>query len=367
MLVGMLKGFLLDLPSPVNLNYWFGLGVSLGLVYVVQVFSGLALSLFYTVGSEGSYWEVVYIMQEVWGGWLIRFVHSSGVSLFFICLYLHLYRGLMYGSYVKVKVWLSGLVVLLWVMGVSFLGYVLPWGSMSYWGMTVVTSMLSAVPYVGVSMMEWLWGGTSAGVSSLCRFYSLHYVLGLGVMVVIFYHMMVLHEEGSSNPLGVSTGVDKVVFHELYSFKDLLGLLVVVLGYWVLVMCYPYSLMDSANFEEVNFMKTPSHIKPEWYFLFIYCILRSISSKLGGVVMMLMAVVGLAFLSLGGSRMSGRVVGGVYWKVLLFMFSLSFVFLTLLGGLVVEYPYEGLGWSFTVVYFSVMVGMVIFKSLGWGL
>nr|YP_011002172.1 cytochrome b [Corynosoma villosum]WPN89824.1 cytochrome b [Corynosoma villosum] len=362
--VKMLKGFLVDLPTPVNLNYWFGFGVSLGMIYVVQVVSGLVLSLFYSVGADGSFWEVVYIMQEVSYGWLIRFVHSSGVSIFFICLYLHTFRGLIYGGFSKPMVWVSGLVILLMVMAVSFLGYVLPWGSMSYWGMTVVTSMLGAIPYVGVYLMEWLWGGSSAGVGTLSRFFSLHYLLGLGVSVVAIYHMVSLHDEGSSNPLGVSSGLDKVDFHELFTYKDVLGLVVVLVFYWVLVMCYPYLMMDSANFEEVSFVKTPLHIKPEWYFLFVYCILRSVSSKLGGVILMVMAIVGLMFLVVGGGKGVYRKVGFIYWKLLVIGFGVSFVCLTIMGGEMVEYPYELVGFMFTIIYFMSLVVMVGVGSLG---
>nr|AMK47821.1 cytochrome b [Centrorhynchus aluconis] len=364
--VGMFKGFLVDLPSPVNINYWFGFGVGLGFVYVVQVVSGVILSLFYKIGLEGSFWGVVSIMQEVGSGWIVRFVHSSGVSVFFICLYLHLYRGLIYGSFIKVKVWLSGVLILFMVMAASFLGYVLPWGSMSYWGMTVVTSMLGAVPYVGAYLMVWFWGGESAGVDTLSRFFSLHYLISLAIMVVVVYHMVELHEDGSSNPLGVSSEEDKVVFHEGFSYKDVLGLVVILMVYWGLVLVYPYSMMDSANFEEVSFVKTPLHIKPEWYFLFVYCVLRSVSSKLGGVVMMIVAIAGLAVLVCGGSGVY-RKVGGVYWKVLVSVYFVSFVVLTLMGGEVVEYPYEAIGAMSSSVYFAslALMGLVVSWSGFW--
>nr|QDE53446.1 cytochrome b [Sphaerirostris picae] len=360
--VGMFKGFLLDLPTPSNINYLYGFGVSLGFVYVVQLVSGIVLSLFYKIGPEGSFWEVVYIMQEVSGGWVVRFVHSAGVSVFFICLYLHLFRGLIYGSFVKTKVWLSGIVILFMVMAASFLGYVLPWGSMSYWGMTVVTSMLGAVPYVGESLMVWLWGGESASVGTLSRFFSLHYLISLAIMVVVVYHMFELHEDGSSNPLGVSSNSDKIVFHESFSYKDVLGLMMIVVVYWGLVLVLSYGLMDSANFEEVSFMKTPLHIKPEWYFLFVYCILRSVASKLGGVVMMLVAIGGLAVLVWGGGVY--RKVGSIYWKILIGIYSVSFVVLTLMGGEVVEYPFEGIGVVFSWVYFSSLSIMSL--VVAWG-
>nr|QJI81291.1 cytochrome b [Centrorhynchus clitorideus] len=360
--LGMVKEFLVDLPTPVNINYWYGLGVALGMIYVVQIVSGMILSMFYSVGEEGAFWAVVNIMREVGGGWVLRLVHSVGVSVFFLCVYLHLLRGLTYGSFEKTAVWVSGVMVLFLLMGVSFLGYVLPWGGMSYWGMTVVTSMLGAVPYVGSGMVEWLWGGGSAGVITLSRFYSLHYLVSLVMVLVIMSHMVELHEGGSSNPLGVSSGSDKVVFHEMFSYKDVVGLVLVMFLYWWLVLGHPYYLMDSANFEEVSFVKTPVHIKPEWYFLFVYCVLRSVASKLGGVVMMVMAIAGVLFM-VGGSGLY-RVIGGKYWKGLVTLFVSSFVVLTVVGGEVVEYPYGEMGQVFTLIYFAVMGLMALVTAVG---
>nr|YP_007183134.1 cytochrome b [Echinorhynchus truttae]CCA94465.1 cytochrome b [Echinorhynchus truttae] len=353
--IKILKGFMVDLPTPVNINYLFGFGVSLGMVYSVQIISGFVLSWFFWVGNDGSFWSVVGIMQDISYGWLVRFTHSSGVTLFFILLYLHTFRGLLYGGFTNGPVWLSGLVVLLIVMAASFLGYVLPWGSMSYWGMTVVTSMFSAIPLVGGILTEWIWGGGTAGVNTLVRFFSLHYMLSLVVMVLVVFHMLELHVKGSSNPLGVSSTLDKVIFHEVITYKDLVGLVLLLFLYWVVVFVIPYSLMDAANFEEVSYVSTPKHIKPEWYFLFVYCILRSTPNKLGGVVLMLGAILILCLFAFGGQSSVYRKVGGFYWKGILAFWAVSFCILTWLGGMPVEYPYEVLGQSFTILYFLLII------------
>nr|QEG77742.1 cytochrome b [Brentisentis yangtzensis] len=359
----MIKGFLLDLPTPLNINFWYGLGSMLGLVYCIQIISGLILSWFYHVGSEGGFMSVVWIMQDIYGGWLIRFTHSSGVSIFLFLMYLHIMRGLMYGSFKKVGVWVSGVCILLLSMGAAFLGYVLPWGSMSYWGMTVVTSMLSAVPMIGGFLVETVWGGSSASVDTLVRFFSFHYILSLVVMVLVVIHLVMLHEEGSSNPLGLMGSSEKVVFHGLMSYKDVLGFMGVFILYWIAVFVAPYMLLDPANFLEVDFLVTPTHIKPEWYFLFVYCILRSTPNKLGGVILMVLAIVMLVFLSGGSSAGVVRYIGGVYWKWLMVMFVSSFYILTVLGGCVVEAPFEMLGILMSIIYFMLFIVMLAYKYI----
>nr|AFJ14707.1 cytochrome b [Pomphorhynchus laevis] len=353
----VLKGELLDLPTPSNLNFWFGLGVSLGVVYITQVVSGVVLSFYYSVGPMGGFWPVVSIMQDVWGGWFVRFTHSSGASVFMLVMYLHLLRGLMYGGFKKAGVWVSGVLVMLVVMGVSFLGYVLPWGSMSYWGMTVVISMLGAIPLVGDMVMQALWGGPTPGVHSLSRFFSLHYLMSLVVAVVVVVHLIELHRKGSSNPLGISSELDKVLFTGLFVVKDVLGLLLLLMTYWAVVLVFPYSLMDAANFEEVSLVVTPTHIKPEWYFLFAYCILRAVPSKLGGVMLMFLSVLIMLIFSLGGGVSVYRLVGGWLYKSLLVGWVSVFMVLTWLGGSAAEVPYDMLGQWFTMAYFLVLMGM----------
>nr|YP_010258332.1 cytochrome b [Pomphorhynchus rocci]AFJ54216.1 cytochrome b [Pomphorhynchus rocci] len=352
----ILKDQLVDLPTPSNLNYWFGLGIGLGFVYVIQIMSGFVLSLFYSVDLNfGGFWSVVSIMQDTKSGWFVRFVHSSGASIFMCLIYLHILRGLIYGSFKKVSVWVSGVVVMVVAFGVCFLGYVLPWGSMSFWGMTVVVSMLGAIPLVGGYMTEALWGGSSAGVHSLARFFSLHYLLGLIVMVVVVVHLVELHRKGSSNPLGVNSDLDKVLFTGLFVIKDVLGLMGLVLLYWWVVLGVPYGLMDAANFEEVSLVKTPTHIKPEWYFLFAYCILRSVPSKLGGVILMFLGIIIIIMQMVVQSVGIYRGEGGSVYKGLLVIWVVDYVVLTWLGGSLAEYPYDVLGQVFTFAYFLLMV------------
>nr|WFF64451.1 cytochrome b [Pseudoacanthocephalus sp.] len=349
---------LLNLPTPVVISYWWGLGVSLGFVYVLQVLSGLLLSAFYAVGGvDGGFSAVVIIMMDVKWGWLLRMLHCGGVSLYFMLLYGHMLRGLLYGSFGYRSVWGWGLLVYVFSIIVAFLGYVLPWGSMSYWGMVVVTSVVGVLPGVGGSLMELIWGSVSMpGVFSLSRFFSLHYILSLGVGLLALLHMLELHSVGSSNPLGVSVSVmEGVPFHDAFSYKDGLVLVWVLGLYWYLVLVNPHIVMDAVNYEEINNMSTPTHIKPEWYFLYLYCILRSVPSKGGGVVLMCFAVVVIwmfAFFILH----RGGTVSLLSFKVGLMLFTLSFGILTALGGKAVEFPYYELSGLFVLVYYiSILV------------
>lgn len=257
------KLFLTDLPSPVNLNRMYNFGSMLGLVYVVQMVTGLLLSLFYFVDLSGGYESVVLIIKDLSYGWEVRFIHSFGASVIFICVYLHILRGCLYSGVKMQVVWLTGVFIMMVLMGIAFMGYVLPWGQMSYWGMTVVTRMLGAFPLVGGLITGVLWGSYTAGVVSLSRFFRLHYVLSFVIGGLIALHLLVLHNKGRSNPLGVFSGSDKILFSPSYRFKDRLGFLVVLFLYFLGVFYLAYTLIDETNFEEVNFIRTPVHIKPE--------------------------------------------------------------------------------------------------------
>nr|YP_009241137.1 cytochrome b [Polyacanthorhynchus caballeroi]AMK47833.1 cytochrome b [Polyacanthorhynchus caballeroi] len=352
------KGSLLDIPVPLNLNYWYGGGFMLGMVYGVQLLSGIVLSMYYSVDMvSGGYGSVVMVMQDVCGGWVVRMAHSVGASVMFLLLYLHVGRSFMYGGVKSGGVWLSGVCIMMVMMAVAFLGYVLPWGQMSYWGMTVVTSMLGAFPVVGPSVVEWLWGADMPGSFTLVRFYSFHYFVSLGVAVVLWVHMLVLHESGGSNPLGVCSLGDKVEFGGLYVSKDGVGFVWLGWLYWVGIFVCGYSLMDETNFGEVDFLSTPSHIKPEWYFLYAYCILRSVGSKLGGVVLMFGAIGVLVVFSFSWGGFSGVLVGSVLGKILVVFLVFSFVMLVYLGGESVEAPFSVLGSFFTFMYFLLILLM----------
>nr|YP_007183155.1 cytochrome b [Paratenuisentis ambiguus]CCA94483.2 cytochrome B [Paratenuisentis ambiguus] len=351
----------LDLPTPVNLNSLFKFGSMLGLVYVIQTISGLLLSLLYYVGEQGAFGSVVEIMVDNKMGWVVRLVHSFGSSVLLLLLYLHIVRGLVYSGVKMHLVWMSGLVFYGVYSSFFFLGYVLPWGQMSYWGMTVVTSMLGAIPVLGDYILDVLWGSKVAGVVSLVRFYSLHYLLSFFMGLMIFIHLVVLHEKGSSNPLGVYSSSDKVMFHPLFSLSDLVGFVFVFVLYWAGVFFLAYGLMDETNFEEVNYLATPEHIKPEWYFLFAYCILRSVNSKLGGVVLMFLAIGVLSLVVMVDFKEYKSLSFSWVMKLIIVILVISFVMLSVLGGLSVEYPYDVLSKSFTSVYFSCIF---IFSLMG---
>nr|YP_005097946.1 cytochrome b [Oncicola luehei]AER42900.1 cytochrome b [Oncicola luehei] len=356
---GVVDSFLLSLPTPMSINYMWGFGSMLGLCLVVQVVSGFLLSLLYACGSSLSFYSVVSIMVDVNYGWVVRYVHSSGASLLMLLMYVHVLRGLWYGSFKKASVWMLGVVVLVVMSLVSFLGYVLPWGQMSFWAATVITSMVTAVPVVGEHLSWWLWGAFSVGDPTLVRFFSLHYMMALAVTIVVLMHLINLHESGSGNPVGCDSVLDKLSFHPLFSYKDVLGLTWVMWLYIAVVCADPLMVMDSSNYVESSPMKTPSHIKPEWYFLYAYCILRSVSSKVGGVVLMVMGMLVLlvpVVTSVWGVSVN-PVNGASGWLV--YMVVWSFIGLTILGGHPVEYPYQMLGEVMTAVYFMSVLMIVL--------
>nr|CCA94471.1 Cytochrome B [Philodina citrina] len=348
-MVQMLNYFLLDLASPSNLLWFWNFGFMLGISMVMQVLSGFLLSLYYNDSVNYAFYSVTYLMVEVENGYEFRFIHSSGASLLFFLIFIHIGRGIWYKSYYMMEVWESGVVIFLLLMMVSFLGYVLPWGQMSFWAATVITNLLYVIPYVGGSVLEWVWGGFSVGAPTLSRFFILHYIFPFVILVLSLVHLIFLHINGSSNSLGVSSMNDKVEFHWFYLLKDLVSFLILMLFFSLLLLLLPFMFMDSENFLFVDIMKTPEHIKPEWYFSFAYCISRSVPNKLGGVIGLVMSIVILMFLPL---------ITKNYYKfndllstyVVVFHFVVFFM-LTWLGGCVVEWPYSSLGGLMSVLYF----------------
>ncbi len=286
--------FLVEYPAPRNLNYWWNFGSLAGIMLVVQIVSGIVLAMHYTPHVDLAFASVEHIMRDVNYGWLIRYMHANGASMFFLAVYIHVFRGLYYGSYKEPRelLWILGLVILLLMMATSFMGYVLPWGQMSFWAATVITNLFSAVPVVGDSVVTWLWGGYSVGNPTLNRFYSLHYLLPFLIVGVVALHLVALHEHGSNNPLGIDAKgpQDKIPFHPYYTSKDMVGLGVFLLLFSVLMFYYPNSLSEPENYIPANPLVTPAHIVPEWYLLPYYAILRSVPDKLGGVVVMFAAI-----------------------------------------------------------------------------
>jgi len=296
-----------DYPAPKNLNYWWNFGSLAGIILVLQIMTGLFLTMHYVPHTSMAFESVEHIMRDVNFGWLIRYAHSNGASMFFIVVYIHMFRGLYYGSYKAPRelLWMLGVVILLLMMATAFMGYVLPWGQMSFWGAMVITNLFSAVPLFGESIVTWLWGGFTVDNPTLTRFFALHYLLPFAIFAVVFLHILALHQFGSNNPVGIDISKkDKIPFHPYYTIKDAFGLCVFFMVYGGFVFFAPNVLGHADNYIPANPLVTPAHIVPEWYFLPFYAILRAITfdifwiipAKLGGVIAMFAAIAVLFFL-----------------------------------------------------------------------
>nr|UXW90889.1 cob [Succineidae gen. n. sp. z RM-2021] len=344
---------LMSLPSPVNISIMWNMGSLLGVMLGFQILTGIFLSMHYTADMENTFNSIIHIMRDVPNGWIFRLLHANGASFFFILMYLHIGRGLYYQSfYTQYKTWMMGVTIFIISMATAFLGYVLPWGQMSFWGATVITNLLSAIPYFGSSLVEWVWGGFSVGQSTLNRFFSLHFLLPFIILILSVVHLIFLHDKGSTNLLGNLAHSSKISFHPYFSIKDLVGVLVVFLFLLIVIFFYPSILTDPENFIKANPMVTPVHIQPEWYFLFAYAILRSISSKLGGVVALGLAIMILYILVLSKFSYSYPSSFNPSYQILFWFHIIIFLVLTWLGSCPIEEPYLMISKPFTFFYFS---------------
>jgi len=351
----IVNGALVDLPTPANLSIWWNFGSLLGLCLGLQIVTGLFLAMHYTAHVDLAFNSVVHITRDVSYGWLLRSLHANGASWFFICIYFHIGRGIYYGSFLYQHTWNIGVILLFLTMGTAFLGYVLPWGQMSFWGATVITNLLSAIPYLGKILVEWVWGGFAVDNATLTRFFALHFLLPFTILAITMLHLLFLHETGSNNPLGLNRDGEKIPFHSYHTFKDLLGFLVLLFFLSGLVLFSPQLLGDPENFIPANPLVTPVHIQPEWYFLFAYAILRSIPNKLGGVIALVAAVAILFILPLTYQRKFRALSFYPANQVLFWTFIGIFFILTWIGACPVEAPYEQIGQVFTVLYFSYFI------------
>nr|YP_009353866.1 cytochrome b [Myadora brevis]AQZ26160.1 cytochrome b [Myadora brevis] len=351
MILKNLSASLYDLPAPPNLSVWWNFGSLLGLSLVIQIGTGLFLSMHYTANVEMAFSSIMHIMRDVNYGWLLRGGHANGASMFFFCLYCHVGRGIYYGSFTYIKVWVTGVLLFFLVMLTAFLGYVLPWGQMSFWGATVITNMLSAVPYVGNSMVMWIWGGFSISNATLLRFYTFHFVIPFVIMGMSALHMLLLHETGSNNPLGVCSDSCKIPFHIYYTVKDIVGVIFFFLIMGLVTLFFPSLFLDPQNFIPANPMSTPIHIQPEWYFLFAYTILRSVPNKAGGVLALLGSILVLLILPMFPLSKCRGFQFYPLSQIIFWCFIVSFLMLTWIGSCPVASPYQEMGQYVSVVYF----------------
>nr|AMX74015.1 cytochrome b [Scydosella musawasensis] len=412
--INMINNALIDLPAPSNISMWWNFGSLLGLCLMIQIITGLFLSMHYSASIETAFNSVVHIMRDVNYGWLMKIMHANGASFFFICLYIHIGRGLYYYSFKLTMTWIVGTLIFLitmmtaflgyvlpwgqmsfwgatvitnllsavpylgtdlvqWLWGgfavdnatmmTAFLGYVLPWGQMSFWGATVITNLLSAVPYLGTDLVQWLWGGFAVDNATLNRFFTFHFIMPFVVLAMVMIHFLFLHQTGSNNPMGLNSNLDKIPFHPYFSYKDIMGYMVMILMFMLLNLTNPLMLNDPDNFIPANPLVTPVHIQPEWYFLFAYAILRSIPNKLGGVIALLMSILILLFLPFINKK---KIQSNSFYplsKILFWNLVTTIILLTWIGARPVEYPYIMIGQILTINYFSIYLINPIFNKI----
>nr|YP_009709564.1 cytochrome b [Sinna extrema]QEX51412.1 cytochrome b [Sinna extrema] len=351
----IINNSLIDLPSPSNISSWWNFGSLLALCLIIQILTGLFLTMYYTANIELAFYSVNYICRNVNYGWLIRTLHANGASFFFICIYLHIGRGIYYESFNLKYTWMVGVLILFLLMATAFMGYVLPWGQMSFWGATVITNLLSAIPYLGSMLVNWIWGGFAVDNATLTRFYTFHFLLPFIILMMTMIHLLFLHQTGSNNPLGLNSNLDKIPFHPFFTFKDLIGFIIILFLLSILTLTNPYLLGDPDNFIPANPLVTPVHIQPEWYFLFAYAILRSIPNKLGGVIALVMSILILAILPFTFFK---KIQGIQFYPINQIMFwclIIMIILLTWIGARPVEDPYIITGQLLTVFYFSYFI------------
>lgn len=362
-LLRIISGSLVELPSPANISAIWNFGSLLGLCLTLQILTGLFLAMHYCGDVSLAFERVRHISRDVNYGWLLRMFHANGARFFFICLYLHVGRGLYYGSFNYLHTWMVGVLILFAVIAAAFLGYVLPWGQISFWGATVITNLFSAIPYIGEDLVVWIWGGFAVGGPTLTRFFSLHFLIPFVVAAMRGVHLLFLHQTGSRNPLGVNRNFDKIKFHPYFTTKDLFGFLVILVSLRMLCIISPWMLGDPENFIPANPLVTPVHIQPEWYFLIAYAILRSIPNKLGGVVALALSI---AILMICPFLPKGKFRGLIYYPLrsALFWIHINVVaLLTWIGARPVEDPYVLIGQVLSFVYFSYYFVQVLIIKL----
>ena len=360
----VVNNHLIDYPTPVNLNYFYGFGSLAGIMLVIQILTGIFLAMHYTAHIDLAFNSVEHIMRDVNNGWLIRYIHANGASFFFIVVYIHIFRGLYYGSYITPReaLWCSGVTIFILMMATAFMGYVLPWGQMSFWGATVITNLFSAIPYIGKNIVDWLWGGFAVDNPTLNRFFSLHFTFPFVIVGAVLIHLILLHEVGSNNLLGINLKTENIPFYPYFYTKDLFGLMILFLVFFIFVFYYPNTLGHPDNYIEANPMKTPLHIVPEWYFLPFYAILRSIPDKIGGVIAMFGSLLILLTIPFSNSSEIRSTAFRPIFKISYWLLVIAFLLLGWVGQCPVEYPYTEIGIISMIYYF--LFFLIIIPFLG---
>nr|AKM70180.1 cytochrome b [Cinara tujafilina] len=343
---------MLNLPTPASISFMWNFGSLLMICLINQILTGLFLAFHYKTDINLAFQSIINMNRNINFGWLIRSFHANGASMFFIMIYFHISRGIYMNSFNFKMTWFIGVMLLFLTMMTAFVGYVLPWGQMSFWGATVITNFLSAIPYLGNSIVIWIWGGFSINNATLTRFFSIHFILPFIIIMFNFIHLIFLHLTGSNNPLGINSNFDKITFSPYFLIKDLIGLILFLWIFLILTLIFPYLLNDHNNFIMANPMITPNHIQPEWYFLFSYSILRAIPNKLGGVIALMLSILILLILPMLNNK---KFLSNKFYpmnKNLFWIFIMTFLMLTWIGMQPVEYPFIKMGQLFTLIYFS---------------
>ena len=343
---------IIDLPSPASISYFWNFGSLLGLCLAIQIITGIFLAMHYCADITLAFSSIAHITRDVNYGFILKYLHANGASAFFLCVYIHIARGLYYGSYLRYHLWFSGVTIFLIMMLTAFIGYVLPWGQMSFWGATVITNFLSAIPYVGTDIVQWVWGGFSVNNATLNRFFSLHYLFPFILCGLILIHLILLHTTGSNSPIGLNTNTDKVPFHTYFITKDLFGFILLGIMLSLLIFYIPNFLGDPENFINTNPLVTPVHIMLEWYFLFAYAILRAIPNKLGGVIALVLSILILVSLPFFHTNKLKNLGFRPLGKIFYWLFMMNFILLTWIGSKPVEEPFILIGQLPSIFYFS---------------
>nr|YP_009236728.1 cytochrome b [Acraea rogersi]AMJ17185.1 cytochrome b [Acraea rogersi] len=354
-IIKIMNNSLIDLPTPSNISIWWNFGSLLAMCLMIQMLTGLFLTMYYSANIELAFFSVNYICRNVNYGWLIRTLHANGASFFFICIYFHIGRGIYYESFNLKYTWMIGIIILFLLMATAFMGYVLPWGQMSFWGATVITNLLSAIPYLGTMLVNWIWGGFAVDNATLTRFYTFHFLFPFIILMLTMIHLLFIHQTGSNNPLGINSNMDKIPFHPFFMFKDLIGFITMTFILTILILINPNLLGDPDNFIPANPLVTPIHIQPEWYFLFAYAILRSIPNKLGGVIALIMSILILIILPFTFNK---KIQGIQFYpinQILFWSLITTIILLTWIGARPVEMPFIITGQILTLIYFSYFI------------